>query len=1425
MNSVSLQVINGTSSRQSAAGILAGDNNDDSSDESCTELLSMSSPSDDGSTSSKIQNGESSQTSHHAINGQGNKRTGHSVSSHVSSRGQETPRNKKRHRKNLEDLKDFESPEIFFEKVYQKHMSPKNYATLRTATSADRKPLVCTDDSPRRVSFPLEKANEGIKTLGAVKQVAKHLNYDSSDDELDLIASRSLASSSLLNGIHVTKSAPIDGETLKKQTTQQQTQEVGGKDGKRDNSYGTKSSHSDIKDYKGGETHSKLNDSRNDKSFHLSWINQPPGSGESDAFERYGIKWYWCKLCNNNKGRWRTHGTEQHEGKYDNCKRSSGSISSSSSSKKKITSLVDDMGTNADSAISNQTGKDRVHVRKRSLNALPRSSISYNSQQADDIPADASSNMHLDIPNCDPLHSVSDFSLEQSTHDISKAYSSPDSKCSNDVEEDEDERKLLKLIEESIQRDHRNAEVSKSDNTVAKESSAVGKERISSVEAGSAFSCINKKEVKLAIQNLGQIEKSILKKHNGSLTYAIMKSKKKDVSEYCYYLMRQFVIRNSSQGKRSEKTLSSDRCLVCCHCSEDIRNLQSSKTKKQIKIFKKHLFRCKRTPAPVKVALRTLEKLDDENREKNENTQELITCMNSVEQTGDKVNNQAAERSSVEMEEVSLSGRDLHEMYVFDRLKTLSSDHYPTLTFTAWNDKKDYLYDFKIFVGPSRIPNSGNGAFMKLLRVRVRKPRVDNVVPVTRCPLITNDSHGKPVMVFIGPNRVHNDFGPDNDDNYVEDNSIKFSSWDDGCGSIDIGSYGPFFSSDIKKESHYELKNFLFDFEPQGWSYGFHSSADGDDGENFVLDITNEYNGEPHLRARENIPMHVNETGHNKDLEVNVTPLEPEQGIHYYAHPKSPMAVGDTIELLVNYGEIYEEVRERKGYGKSLLGSDHVKSQRVKRNQCERVKVEDFIMSETAEELYDLLLSIRGTVDSVLASTQSCNMTSVPKSTCRQWTARFRIHWIETLFRKRINTLQSEMNNPLLFSNIMRLLQKMRYDGSSMAHHTMTSNPIIKKLALNETIEESVFLCSKEHQLLHPLDPSLWCAVAQDIVHAIGQKLAFELNTGICTEAKALEKIYMLTQDASTEIRHISQTKEKLMRIAFKKTDNPIVRKFLKEKGKNLREKFKPKLTYLSDKGANGKTKCLTYYIRYIEAEKTDEVVNKGIGLSNIDTQWYVLWQVVRVVHVMVTMCLPAIAGIYSLERLCTSAGVSVSDARIMLQRKMIEPYNEELYVSPYTVSGCQKAVKHETKYNSTSRVRQIRASGDRLRKMEERRMILLQECCQKDNFIPDVHRNVVRNRKSETFWKEMPAGPDFPQGWIIHAHKRKNGATGGRNIDYYWFTKNGKKLRSQVEVKKFIDALELAIGDEDVALGIFERKAVALAPVFPNAEVNATQK
>lgn len=40
-----------------------------------------------------------------------------------------------------------------------------------------------------------------------------------------------------------------------------------------------------------------------------------------------------------------------------------------------------------------------------------------------------------------------------------------------------------------------------------------------------------------------------------------------------------------------------------------------------------------------------------------------------------------------------------------------------------------------------------------------------------------------------------------------------------------------------------------------------------------------------------------------------------DRSIHYYLDLKNALKYGDTVELLVDYDQSYEDVRERKGYG------------------------------------------------------------------------------------------------------------------------------------------------------------------------------------------------------------------------------------------------------------------------------------------------------------------------------------------------------------------------------------------------------------------------------------------------------------------------------------------------------------------------------
>lgn len=76
--------------------------------------------------------------------------------------------------------------------------------------------------------------------------------------------------------------------------------------------------------------------------------------------------------------------------------------------------------------------------------------------------------------------------------------------------------------------------------------------------------------------------------------------------------------------------------------------------------------------------------------------------------------------------------------------------------------------------------------------------------------------------------------------------------------------------------------------------------------------------------------------------------------------------------------------------------------------------------------------------------------------------------------------------------------------------------------------------------------------------------------------------------------------------------------------------------------------------------------------------------------------------------------------------------------------------------------------------------------------------------------WSGEPNEPlegGWPTGWTKKIFERPSGATKGSH-DRYWYTPITKrKLRSMVEVKRFIEALGKSNGDENQAWKIFKTK------------------
>ena len=70
--------------------------------------------------------------------------------------------------------------------------------------------------------------------------------------------------------------------------------------------------------------------------------------------------------------------------------------------------------------------------------------------------------------------------------------------------------------------------------------------------------------------------------------------------------------------------------------------------------------------------------------------------------------------------------------------------------------------------------------------------------------------------------------------------------------------------------------------------------------------VQDDVTGSPHQIARSHTSMYVNEVGHNMRLVENVCSLESPRSVSYYIYIDRHMEKGETVELLVNYGDHYE---------------------------------------------------------------------------------------------------------------------------------------------------------------------------------------------------------------------------------------------------------------------------------------------------------------------------------------------------------------------------------------------------------------------------------------------------------------------------------------------------------------------------------------
>jgi hypothetical protein len=324
------------------------------------------------------------------------------------------------------------------------------------------------------------------------------------------------------------------------------------------------------------------------------------------------------------------------------------------------------------------------------------------------------------------------------------------------------------------------------------------------------------------------------------------------------------------------------------------------------------------------------------------------------------------------------------------------------------------------------------------------------------------------------------------------------------------------------------------------WSFGVAETIYDRDQE---VDITDDLTGEPHDIARRNIPMYVNEKGHNPSLKETIHAKEADERIiHYFLMIKKPMKKGDEIEVFVDYKDLYEGNRIRRGYGMDNMagyvqGDDHFPS-RLQRNHIDR---HDFVLDIEGTGAMDLYLLVEFCHelaqnlhplmnDFVRKAGDECNSSPL---TSRQIGAVRRLDWLTTFLEEHSDRLKESApptgGDIKTFEEIVLpqcdvYISEIRWGRWSEllaildkfpAMTDKNGNNLLKDLE-QEGVEEVCFKASSE-KLAMPLDGSRWCPIAVDLTYAICMATARTLWQNLDRAALAQTFLRFATE-AATEI-------------------------------------------------------------------------------------------------------------------------------------------------------------------------------------------------------------------------------------------------------------------------------------------------------------------
>lgn len=434
------------------------------------------------------------------------------------------------------------------------------------------------------------------------------------------------------------------------------------------------------------------------------------------------------------------------------------------------------------------------------------------------------------------------------------------------------------------------------------------------------------------------------------------------------------------------------------------------------------------------------------------------------------------------------------------------------------------------------------------------------------------------------------------------------------------------------------------------------------------IDITDDLTGEPHAVAQANIPMYVNEVGHNPALQATIHACDEEdRNIKYYLMIKNPMQKGDEIELFVDYKEKYEENRVRKGYGKENLtgrtrGDDHLPS-RLQRNLIDRRDLLDDIEGTEIIDFYllvefchEIAQKLHPLINDFINNTCSDECATSPL-TARQINAIRRLDWIVLYLKDHSERLKEPATSGAEYSCADVILAQCNANISEICWGkwpdlfaildecpTMTDTKG-KKIRIElekEAVEEICFKVSD--RLVMPLDESRWCPVANELMYTLCNATARTLWQNL--DRKDLAQTFIRSAaEAAKEIRNPADSG----RLAF---DPLFDDHFVSRVEADVKTKTKHRSKVVVTKA---ETQLLNRDAATSLMGQTTSIDVSGSKLEMIQTTWYLARQVMFVVDALSGVALGG-EPTYSREQLLEKLGIDSKVCEAALNAEILPP-------------------------------------------------------------------------------------------------------------------------------------------------------------------------